>query len=204
MRHCRTAGKLGGQAVGEPSRRLAIRICMRSGRRAAKPSGNARDADRQGHSSATESTGHQATRCGVSGDVVRSDEPDQERAAMSCVLEPRHCGEVALQERAVIRGSEPYHLGGRMGHESPVNAGPPSGVDLQPRSRVPRSARTDTPSSPPRAPSPGASPAGHPRPSRRSSPGYGSGYLPKSPSQKRPYSGLARTKALQTRLFRRA
>ena len=34
--------------------------------------------------------------------------------------------------------------------------------------------------------------------------GCGSGYLPKSPSQRRPYSGLARTKALRTRLFQRS
>lgn len=61
-------------------------------------------------------------RCGFLVLIVRSDEPQEGRAAMSWYSRPRQCGEVALQERAVIRGSEPYHPGGRMGHESPVNA----------------------------------------------------------------------------------
>ena len=38
---------------------------------------------------------------------------------MSWHSRPRQCGEVALQERAMIRGPEPYHPRGRMRHKSP-------------------------------------------------------------------------------------
>jgi hypothetical protein len=55
--------------------------------------------------------------------TVRSGEPHEERAAMSWYSRPRQCGEVALQERAMIRGPEPYHPRGRMRPKSPENAG---------------------------------------------------------------------------------
>ena len=42
---------------------------------------------------------------------------------MSWYSRPRQCGEVALQERAMIRGPEPYHPRGRMRHKCPENAG---------------------------------------------------------------------------------
>ena len=50
---------------------------------------------------------------------------------MSWYSRPRQCGEVALQERAMIRGPEPYHPRGRMRHKSPVNAGLGLVVDLR-------------------------------------------------------------------------
>ena len=75
------------------------------------------------HSSAAASTQDRSRGCGFLVLTVRSDEPHEERAAMSWYSRPRQCGEVALTEQAMIRGLEPYHPRGRLvRHKCPVNA----------------------------------------------------------------------------------
>ena len=51
---------------------------------------------------------------------------------MSWYSRPRRCGEVALPERAIIRGTEGYHPHGRMQGKTPVNAGTSRSLELQP------------------------------------------------------------------------
>ena len=133
--------------------------------------------------------------------TVRSDEPHEERAAMSWYSRPRQCGEVALQERAMIRGPEPYHPHERIGPKSPENAGRRLAVDLQPGTQVQGCARLDMWP-------PSSGPARSPRSEKGRSGSLpavltmrGLGYLPKSPFQTGPYSGLGRKKVLQASLL---
>jgi hypothetical protein len=121
---------------------------------------------------------------------------------MSCVLEPRHCGEVALQERAIIRGPKPYHPNGRMRHELPANAGLGQAMRAHSAIRGPGAARLDArPPTANRARSRTGATTADPGRSRRLPTG-GSGYPPKSPCQTSHYSGLGRKKALQTGSFK--
>jgi hypothetical protein len=136
--------------------------------------------------------------CGFWCLTARSDEPYEERAAMSWHSRPRQCGEVALQERAMIRGPEPYHPRGRMRHKCPENAGL-VWPWISSRRPGPNAACASTGGRPVR---PGALAQRWEKGPIRVAPGGSHGvrlgHLPKSPFQTRPYSGLGRKKALQT------
>ena len=120
---------------------------------------------------------------------------------MSWYSRTRQCGEVALPERAIIRGAEGYHPHGRMQAETPVNAGPSRSLELQPGDRVGRSYR----------PVPASATAGALAQAGVQEVGFGSlppdlttrglGYPPESPFRAAPYSGLGRRKAQQIMLF---
>ena len=108
---------------------------------------------------------------------------------------PRQCGEVALPERAMIRGTEGYHPHGRMQAKTPVNAGP------QPLPGTPTRGSH-------RAVPPARSGIRHARALAQARlnevwfgslpaalTARGSGYLPESPFRAAPYSGLSQQKS---------
>jgi hypothetical protein len=195
-----TARTLPDQAIGERPTVTRLHISSRPRRHATTPS------ERERRSSArTQHRNHEhATplrRCGSLVLTVRSDEPHEERAAMSWYSRPRQCGEVALQERAVIRGPEAYHPRGPIQAETPVNTGLSQPVYLQATDR-PQGCAHPSRASPSRPRTFG------------STAGEGSstfltvvvitcglGYPPKSPCRPGSNSGLGRRKDLQNRPF---